>query len=356
MGRMRVIFIVNSSEVIGSGHFIRCLNIALGLKANGVEVFFISRQIKLEHTNLLIKYGFKNKQNNMESRESGKYRGFILNGIREFILEHSILVFDWAIIDDYESNLDVDLAIREYARNIFVIDDLNLKQRNCDVLLDMNYRRLGYVKSLQERYPKTRLFVGPKYAPLDSGYQNFHSKLDTKNIDHNLIFINFGTLDHFSLTRRTIEKLSLEFPFLKMKVVIQNHNTDLNSIRKLSGESGNRIELFVEPSNLAKIMLHCNLSIGAGGISLWERFCLGLNAITVATADNQIESLVQLHEDGFLNHLGEASKIRDKDLIDSVKDFLNNRGQGNEQKRRILKLVDGRGVNTLTDFLLRVEK
>ena len=260
--------------------------------------------------------------------------------------------FDWAIIDDYESNLDIDLGIREYARSILAIDDLNLKQRNCDVLLDMNYRRPGYVKSLQERYPDTRLIVGPKYAPLDIGYESFHSKFDIKNIDQDLIFINFGTLDYFSLTRRTIENLLLEFPLLKMRVVIQKNNTDLKLIEKLSTESGARIELFVEPNNLAKIMLNCNLSIGAGGISLWERFCLGLNAITVATADNQVEVLIQLHEDGYLNHLGEASKISDKELIDSVKDFLNNRSHRDAQKSRVLKLVDGQGVNNLIDFLI----
>jgi spore coat polysaccharide biosynthesis predicted glycosyltransferase SpsG len=284
--------------------------------------------------------------------ESEEYRDCILNGIKGFIIKHSILAFDWAIIDDYESNLDIDLGIREYARNILVIDDLNLKQRNCDVLLDMNYRRPGYVKSLQERYPDTRLIVGPKYAPLDIGYESFHSKFDIKNIDQDLIFINFGTLDYFSLTRRTIENLLLEFPLLKMRVVIQKNNTDLKLIEKLSNESGTRIELFVEPNNLAKIMLNCNLSIGAGGISLWERFCLGLNAITVATADNQIEVLIQLHEDGYLNHLGDASKISDKELIDSVKDFLNNRSHGDAQKSRMLKLVDGQGVNNLIDFLI----
>lgn len=349
---MRALFIVNSSEVIGSGHFIRCLNIALGLKARDVEVFFMSEQLKLEHSNLLTKYGFKNRQNNMESRESGEYRESIFNGIRGFILEYSILGFDWAIIDDYESNLDIDLGIREYARNIFVIDDLNLKQRNCDVLLDMNYRRPGYVKSLQEKYPETKLIVGPKYAPLDIGYASFHTKFDAKNIDHDLIYINFGTLDYFSLTRRTIENLLLEFPFLKMRVVIQNNNIDLKYIEKLSTESGTRIELFVEPNNLAKIMLNCNLGIGAGGISLWERFCLGLNAITVATADNQVEPLVHLHEDGYLNHLGDASNISDKGLIDSVKDFFNNRSQGDAQKSRILKLVDGQGVNNLIDFII----
>ena len=349
---MRVLFIVNSSDVIGSGHFIRCLNLALGLKSKDVEVLFFSEQIKLEHSKLLTKYGIKNKQNDVDSRSSRGFTESILNGVRSFILEQSILSFDWVIIDDYESNMDTDLAIREYARSILVIDDLNVQQRNCDILLDMNYRKPEYVKSLQERYPETKLFVGPKYAPLDVTYGSYHSEFDIKNIDHDLIFVNFGTLDYFSLTRRTIEKLSLEFPFLKMRVVIQKNNRDLKYIEKFSDESGAQIELFVEPKNLAPIMLNCNLSIGAGGISLWERFCLGLNAITVATADNQIEPLVQLHQDGFLSYLGEASKIGDADLIDSVKGFLGNRTQGDVQKSKIMKLVDGQGVNNLINSLI----
>ena len=40
--------------------------------------------------------------------------------------------------------------------------------------------------------------------------------------------------------------------------------------------------------NMASLMADADLFIGAGGTSSWERCCIGLPALVIATADNQI--------------------------------------------------------------------
>ena len=43
---MKIVFRADASSIIGSGHIIRCLNLAEELKKNGADITFISRAHK----------------------------------------------------------------------------------------------------------------------------------------------------------------------------------------------------------------------------------------------------------------------------------------------------------------------
>ena len=79
--------------------------------------------------------------------------------------------------------------------------------------------------------------------------------------------------------------------FLKeVDVVISNSNKNKNP--KLN----NYVILFLTLNfiknvyNIGKLMYKADLAVGAGGSSMWERFCLGLPAIVSIVADNQKET------------------------------------------------------------------
>ena len=90
-------------------------------------------------------------------------------------------------------------------------------------------------------------------------------------------------------------------------------------------------------------MAKADLAMGAGGTAVWERFCMGLPSVCIATADNQRQQLTDLQDAGLL--------IATTDRADS-KDFLKqtiaklmttaNHLQGLSQRGAVL--VDGTGV------------
>ena len=61
--------------------------------------------------------------------------------------------------------------------------------------------------------------------------------------------------------------------------------------------------------NLISLMKKADLSIGAVGGTTWERACLNLPSIVVATAENQIELAEELYRDNFHIYLGETREL-----------------------------------------------
>ena len=56
-------------------------------------------------------------------------------------------------------------------------------------------------------------------------------------------------------------------------------------------------------------MNQADLAIGAGGTVTWERCFLGLPALVIAIAENQVEINCQLCSKGILVFLGDKSKV-----------------------------------------------
>ena len=55
------------------------------------------------------------------------------------------------------------------------------------------------------------------------------------------------------------------------------------------------VEIRVNADNMAELMAHADLAIGAAGSTAWERCCLGLPSIVLVLADNQRAIASQLH-------------------------------------------------------------
>jgi RimJ/RimL family protein N-acetyltransferase len=61
--------------------------------------------------------------------------------------------------------------------------------------------------------------------------------------------------------------------------------------------------------SLAGLIARADLAIGAGGVTTWERACLGLPSLVVAIAANQLPFAEALDQAGTLQLLGEAGSI-----------------------------------------------
>ena len=96
-----------------------------------------------------------------------------------------------------------------------------------------------------------------------------------------------GGSDSANVTGKVIQAILPLEGELAVDVVVGStnpHREDVAALCKLRAG----IVMHVQVSDMASLMARADLAIGAGGTATWERCFLGLPALTLAFADNQV--------------------------------------------------------------------
>jgi len=328
MMMMNIIFRVDASINIGSGHVMRCLTLAKQLqKEKNAKVYFISRKLEGNLIDLIRSKEFEvkilpkvdNVFNNLEGYQKW------LTVSQQFDVEQTIQILtdldisiDLLIIDSYAIDIEWENKIRPYVKKIMVIDDLANRKHDCDILLDQNF----YL-NMEERYNglvpiNCKLFLGPRYVILREEFYEVKKHLRHRNGNIKNIFVFFGGIDITNETMKTLRAIIL----LKQKdivvnVVVGKNNPYKESIEKFCRKYDN-INYYCQVDNMAELMNEADLAIGAGGTTTWERCFLGLPSLVIAVAENQIE--IAKNCDGkILIYLGVNLEIDEKDIYKYIK-------------------------------------
>ena len=133
---MQVYIRVDSSIQIGSGHVMRCLTLADGLKKNGASVSFISRRYTGNLNQLILDRGFqvfplkklyesgfnKKDKNEYEFEDSQQSNICEIEDANDTIHAINNSKPEWLVVDNYLLSQIWEDKLRPYAKNIFVID------------------------------------------------------------------------------------------------------------------------------------------------------------------------------------------------------------------------------------------
>jgi RimJ/RimL family protein N-acetyltransferase len=90
-------------------------------------------------------------------------------------------------------------------------------------------------------------------------------------------------------------------------------------------------------------MANADLALGAGGTAVWERFCMGLPSVCIATADNQRQQLTDLQDAGFLIATTDSADSKDF-LKQTIAKLMTTANYLQGLSQRGSALVDGTGV------------
>jgi len=356
---MKVIFRVDASQQIGSGHVMRCLTLAEALRELGQTVEFITRS----HPGNLDEYiNSKNfKIHSLAASSDSDIQQSLVGyeqwlGVRlEVDAEESIQTLsgtrvDWLIIDHYALEQTWEQKLRPHARKIMVIDDLANRRHDCDLLLDQNYIHDSNRYDLLT-FPVTTKLLGTDYVLLRKDFaENRHSTV-RKHETINGIFVFFGGTDPDNLTSTALKALiQPDLKHLSVDVVIGSANPYSAQVEALVIEHPNA-RLHVQVENIAELMGKSNIALGAGGTTTWERMAAGLPSIVVTIAENQVAFIRDLDQDGYLRWLGNASQVDMQKIHDALLDAIQNPHKLYDQSREGQKLVDGMGAQTIAKLL-----
>jgi UDP-2,4-diacetamido-2,4,6-trideoxy-beta-L-altropyranose hydrolase len=290
---MKIIFRVDASIEIGTGHVIRCLTLAQSLKDKGSTVEFICRKY---NGNLIDKI----QLNGFYVYKLEAYKGVEVDNK----LAHSHWLgltqqqdaddcvnmlkdekIDWIIVDHYALDYIWHKKIRSFVDKIMVIDDLADRNFNCNMLLNQNLgaKKEDYKDKVSDG---CELLLGTKYSLLRPEFSNLREEAlikrkNTKEIKN--ILISMGGSDVKNITYDVLQSIGSGF---NMFVVLGKKSPHNHMILNYAKNKKN-IKVIIDTDNMAQLMLIADLAIGAGGSTSWERCCLGLPTLLFITGDNE---------------------------------------------------------------------
>ena len=131
---MHVVFRVDSSEEIGFGHLLRCINLAEEHQTRGNVVTFVCRD--------LVGAGISSLEEKLfRTVLLPRSTDVILQSVdaSEFIASFAGARPDWVVLDSYFLGSQWETAVRPFIEKIAVIEDLADRKHNCDLFTDQNY-------------------------------------------------------------------------------------------------------------------------------------------------------------------------------------------------------------------------
>jgi UDP-2,4-diacetamido-2,4,6-trideoxy-beta-L-altropyranose hydrolase len=353
---MKILFRVDASLIIGTGHVMRCLTLAKSLAANGAQCYFACREHPGNLIDFIREQGFE-----VAALPMPKDRKPTGDEAELSALAHSEwLGYDWAtdatqtkvgaggtetdwlVVDHYALGASWERVMRNVVKKIMVIDDLADRRHDCDVLLDQNF-----YADMNRRYdgkvpPHCQLLLGPRYALLRDEFRQLHEQVAPRSGRVKRVVVFFGGVDFDNYTARAIEVLaSIGGQNWHVDVIVGAHHPHRDEVEVKCAEQG--FVCHVQTSRMAELMALADVAIGAGGTATWERCCLGLPTLTLCVADNQGKQIADAASEGLLyapELNGDLTSAIGRHLLA----LLENGYLRQAISRNGMRSVDGRGV------------
>jgi UDP-2,4-diacetamido-2,4,6-trideoxy-beta-L-altropyranose hydrolase len=261
---------------------------------------------------------------------------------------------DWLVVDHYSLDHEWEAAMRPFVDRVMVMDDLANRRHDCDLLLDQSYlgpdenRYMTLVPAGCER------LLGPQYALLRPEFLTVRDRTGPRQASGVRVLISFGGSDSTNETGKALKAIKwLREDRLAVDVVIGPSNTHAESVRRACSEQPNWFVHF-DVRNMAELLANADLAIGAGGTSTWERCCLGVPALIIAIAENQVETGVEIGRAGAAVYLGRREDVTARDIALGVTRLLSVPGELERIGRKGMSLVDARGADRVSRRLIEI--
>lgn len=356
---MNIVFRVDSSIEIGTGHVMRCLTLADELKKQGADILFVTRKMTGHIAEVMSNHGFKvsllpEPTSEYHPSNDEPAHAKWLKVTQERDTEETIKTLgghkiDWLIVDHYALDARWHSTLRAHACKILVIDDLADRALDCNILLDQTYGRKE--RDYRKLAPNTRHFLmGTQYALLRPEFEILRQEATKKRAmspELNSILVTMGGLDQNNITSRILNTLSStpHSPDLNVDVVLNSKAPHAREIKQTTNQYDFNVSVSLDVNDMAKRMVGADLAIGASGTTTWERCCVGLPSLLFVLAKNQekIAKQVSLTQAAF--YLGPDipdSFLKMKYLLQQI---MGNPSLLKDMAQSCFKIVDGKGTS-----------
>jgi len=362
--RARVAIRVDASLHIGAGHVMRCLTLAIGLRLEDFDCFFICREFPGNLIDFIRQAGFLVQVLPFAIHDSEFCNSnlqphlFYENGWLEDSIE--VLnglsgVVDWLIVDHYYLDERWEKNVSPKCNNLMAIDDLANRSHFCTLLLDQNLGRMP--RDYQNLIPaKAKLLIGPSYALIRPIFSEIRAEailLRKRKSTISRLMVSMGGVDAENYTLKILQQLnSGSLPAnCVVNVVMGAKAPWIEDVISFAKTMPWKVDVLVNISNMAELMAESDLAIGAAGSTSWERCCVGLPSFICVLADNQREVANELVAYGAAREI--VFKSMAVSNLDALLEWSSDQHNLIEMSKKAQKICDGEGLARVIKTLIQ---
>lgn len=342
----------DASVAIGTGHVMRCLALAQAWQDAGGKVAFV-----VAHATPAVRGRLGSE--NFEVIELGVQPGGMEDASRftEIARTHGA---DWVVVDGYPFDSEYQATMKSAGLKLLSIDDtFHAQHYFADLVLNQNLHAREECYSAREPY--THLLLGPLYALLRCEFKPWLAWKRNIPALGRKVLITMGGSDPDNATSAAIQALSLaKIKGLEAAVVVGGSSPHLHSVERAAAHFPGSIRLQSNASNMPELMAWADVAVSGAGSTCYEMCLLGLPAIVVDLAENQLPIAQELDRRGVVAHLGSSAEVFPQEIAGKLEWLLSSEETRVAMSRRGRDLVDGQGaqrvVSAMTGPMLRLRR
>lgn len=356
---MKVLFRVDASVEIGSGHVMRCCHLAHSLRQQGADVAFAGYLAEGHLLEWLQEQGFNvfalkpGKEKEVQSKVPHAH--WLQGTVKEDVKQTKDILkkweqVDWVVVDHFGLDAEWEKQVQQEVSNIMVIDDLADRPHDCRLLLDVSSLQAGNRYDNLVNLNCQRL-EGVQYALVPQDFTSLRPSQPKLVKDVKNIAVFLGMSDLGAGHDKVLSAFEcIKNPAFTVHYIVGPHNPNKEELmNRISKTPYFKTYEFVK--NMAQWMSGMDMYVGSGGVVTWERSCLGVSGIVVGVALNQEEGSQRWGELGCHTYLGRNSEVSAEVLAQEIQKMVKNPSKLNEMGKKSWQMVDGQGINRILKAL-----
>lgn len=334
---------VDINETIATGHFMRCLSIAQGIRNAKDDVLFISADERAKV--LAQRYHFQAVQLGTKWDEPDSE----VDELKAIINEYRI---DKLLVDSY-------YVTERYLQKLFecvelvYIDDINRFRYCVDTLINYNvyFGRFNYTEV--NRGTNTKLILGPQYAPLRREFKDVSRKVNDTVCN---ILVTTGGSDTYGTAEQVVQALIQDEELARTNIhIIAGRYTKID--KKIELNMHPNVFIHKNVGKMSELMMQCDIAVTAGGSTMYELCACGLPSISFSFADNQILGCEAFDTMELISYSGDVRNGMDAcitKIVNSIRYYAKHHKGRMNKSQAMQVLVDGRGVDRIVKEVFRL--
>lgn len=257
----------------------------------------------------------------------------------------------WVVVDGYQFSGRYQRLLKEAGMRVLAVDDYGHAEHYwADAVLNQNLHAREAL--YRDREPGVRLLLGPRYALLRREYEKWRGWRRPHPPVARKVLVTFGGSDPEDVTSKAAAALArLPGGGLEASVVVGASYPHLEALKAALSETP-CIRLLRDVRDMAEPMAWADVAVSAGGSTSWELAFMGLPALTVILAENQVDLAQGLAAHGIARNLGWHSAVTEAILADALMELARDQDVRRAMGARGRELVDGDGGRRVVRALL----
>lgn len=357
---MKVVgFRVDAATHIGTGHLQRCFTLARKFDELGWRCIFFSRDYGDGIISIVNDNDFECHvigKSVVDMSESNHFQWLGVSQEQDAIDTIKAISYqqlDIIIVDHYSIDYHWQQSIKEkYDILLIVIDDLANRTHSCTLLIDQNF--WPHSSSRYDGLVPTdcKKLLGPSFTMLRKEFLSLRA-FTQENSQTQTILVNFGGIGNVKVWNLFLPAL-IKCDKYNFHIVTGKLSSEDFQFYKRMVLNAPHIFLEAETNQMSYLMKNSDFALGACGSTVWERFCLGLNAALIDVADNQKDLVDYLHKQNLVDYLGSLNNL----TVDAISDYLVNLFidslKYQDRRKNIMQLVDGMGADRVANEIISI--